>query len=284
MSILPRHAEAKLVGCIDPEPSALDWAKANFPNLSCSQDLQEILGKTKADAVIISGVPWLRAAQTIKSLEAGLSVLTEFPFATSLADAVRVLDASRRTGKPLLVAAQTDASGVTILRRLLDKKKVGTVTHVSWIDRRSVSTEEKASVSYSQLVSVGVHHLGRLRQILGTDPMSLMARCSRSPWGHFQYGSTTEAFVKMKNSIHVQYHGSLGSRDEQTLWIEGDKGVLKAEKSRIWWRKLGWKFFLPLSPRKSSLDAPIQEPELLLSQLAAAVRGELRSRPPDEEN
>ena len=284
MSFVRRHPDVTPLGYVDPDSSALQWVKTNFPELSCSQDLEALSHKISADAAIIAGTPWLRATHAIKALEAGLTVLVEAPFATSLTDAARVLDVSRRTGKLLLVAAPSDTiPGDSMLRRLLDSKRVGTITHVSWIDRRSVSSEEDASVPYSHLVSVGVHHFERLRRILRADPVSLIARCNRSAWSPYQHGSTTEAFVKMENNIHFQYFGSLTSRqNEHILWIEGDKGVLKVENSRIWWRKLGWRFFVPLSLRRFSLQEPVQDSESLLSQLDAGVRGDLGSRTNNE--
>ena len=272
------------VGCVDPDSSALDWVRTHFPKVPYGTDLHTVLYKVNADAAVIAGSPWVRAGETIKALEAGLAVLAEFPFAMSLTDAARVLDVSQSTGKPLLIAGSGTIPCVSVLRGLLDDKKLGAITHVSWIDHRFVSSEAEASVPYSQLVSIGVNHLQALRQILGTDPVSLISRCSRSSWSQYQHGSTTEAFVRMQNGIHVQYHGSLTSnQNEHILFVEGDKGALKAEKSRVWWRKRGWRFFLPLSLRKFSLQE-LWQPDSLLTQLGAGVRDELPSNTSDEDN
>jgi hypothetical protein len=62
----------------------------------------------------------------------------------------------------------------------------------------------------------GIHHFDSLRRVLGVNPVSLMARCSRAPWSAYRHGSTTEALLEMEHNIHVQYHGSLTSnRNEQ---------------------------------------------------------------------
>jgi hypothetical protein len=106
--------------------------------------------------------------------------------------------------------------------------------------------------------------------------VSLMARCSKAPWSPYRHGSTTEALLEMEHNIHIQYHGSLTSnRDEHTLWIEGDRGVLRTDRSRLWWRKRGWRFFLPIRGRKISASNAPKYPHsgmiIWLNQLKAAV-------------
>jgi predicted dehydrogenase len=133
------------------------------------------------------------------------------------------------------------------------KNTVGTVTHVSCIDRcsRRAPNDDLATAAYSQLLDTGAHHFDSLRSILGVNPVAVMARCTKAPWSEYHHGSTTEAVLTMESNIHVHYHGSLTSnRDEHSLWIEGDKGVMRTYRSRLWWRKRGWRFFVPLRVRK----------------------------------
>jgi predicted dehydrogenase len=81
----------------------------------------------------------------------------------------------------------------------------------------------------------------------------------------------------MENNVNIQYYGSLTSnRYESALWIEGDKGVLRADQAHVWWRKRGWRFFLPLRmakiPPGDALKYPREGTATLLDQLDAAVR------------
>jgi hypothetical protein len=107
------------------------------------------------------------------------------------------------------------------------------------------------------------------------QPVSVIARCGKAPWSPYQHGSTTEALLEMEHSIHVQYYGSLTSNRSAHCWcIEGEKGMLWADR-RVWWRKRGWRFFLPMrwhktSPRETR-TAPYAGATLLLNQLRAAV-------------
>ena len=146
------------------------------------------------------------------------------------------------------------------LQQLVREGRVGTITHVSCVDRRSCPAQGNflAQADYAQVLDVGAHHFDNLRSMLGVNPVSVMARCSKAPWSAYRHGSTTETLLEMDHNIHVQYHGSLTSnRNEHALWIEGDRGVLWTDRSRLWWRKRGWRFFLPIRARKILAgDAP----------------------------
>lgn len=276
------------VGCVDPEASALDWVKNSFPHLSnaCYEDLEKALKDIKADAVIIASPPALHATHAIMAVEAGLAVMIEKPFAVSLADAAQVVDASQRTGRPVMVAQNYRyARCERTLREFVREGKVGNITHVSCVDRRMrpVKGNFLARVDYPQVLDVGAHHFDSLRSMLGVNPVSVMARCGNTPWSEYRHGSTTEALIEMEHDVHVQYYGSLtANRYEHELWIEGDKGVLWTDRSRLWWRKRGWKFFVPIRSRKipagDALKYPREGTATLLNQLQASV---IEGRPPE---
>jgi predicted dehydrogenase len=289
LEITHDHAGVTSVGCVDPDLSALDWTKMQFPKLrnSCYLELGEALKNTRADAAIIASPLALRTGHAVTALDAGLAVMIMNPFATRLSEAAKVLEASHRTSRVVMVA-QNDrfVRAERTLQQLVREKKMGTVTHVSCIDRRShppVAETNDAQVNYSQLLDVAVHHFDSLCNILDATPLSVMARCTKAPWSDYHHGSTTEAILEMERDIHVQYHGSLTSNhSEYSLWIEGDLGVLRLSRSHVWWRKRGWRFFVPIRALTLSRgDAPKKSREdmaTLLDQFRAAV---LDERMPD---
>jgi predicted dehydrogenase len=206
--------------------------------------------------------------------------MLEKPFATSLVDGVRVVEAARRTGQSIMVAQNYRyAPCERTLQQLVGEGKVGTITHVSCIDHRARPAQGNflVGVEYAQVLDVGAHHFDSLRSILGVNPVRVMARCTKAPWSAYHHGSTTEAFVEMEHHINVQYYGSLtSSRSEHALWLEGAKGVLWTDRSRVWWRKRGWRFFLPIRLRRvppgDAAQYPREGTATLLKQFAAAVR------------
>src|SRR5262249_55824102 len=128
------------VGCVDPDPSALSWARAQVPALgsACYGDLDEALARTGANAAIVASPAAQHARDAIKALDAGLAVMIDAPSAASLAEAVRVVDAARRARRAVMVAQHHRYTRrERRLRRLVQEGKVGTITHVSCMDRRS---------------------------------------------------------------------------------------------------------------------------------------------------
>lgn len=282
LEIMRDYPDSTSVGCVDPRAPALDWVKSHFPNLRevCYEDLEKALKNIKADAAIISSPPAFHATHAIMALEAGLAVMIEKPFATSVAEGARIVEVSRYTGCPVMVGQNYRYRRCEqTLRKLLREGKVGAVTHVSYVDRRARPAQGTflSQVEYAQVLDVGVHHFDSLRSILGVNPVRVIARCGKAPWSAYLHGSTTEGILEMDNNINIQYYGSLTSnRYESALWIEGDKGVLRADQTHIWWRKRGWKFFLPLRmvkiPAGDALKYPREGTATLLDQLSAAVR------------
>jgi predicted dehydrogenase len=155
---------------------------------------------------------------------------------------------SRRLDRRAVTMADMPPAHVQTMARLLRAGRIGTVTHVSCVDRRAQSVERLASseVEYLQLLAYGADHLAWIRSLLGVDPVQVMARCGRAPWQ--PPGSLTQAFLAMAGGVHVQYHGSLVSdRDRHELWIDGERGVLSTAGYLIWFRKKGWPRFAPVA-------------------------------------
>ena len=270
------------VGCVDPRAAALDWVKTHVPSLAeaCYEDLETALKNSKADAAIISSPPAFHATHAITALEAGLAVMIEKPFATAVAEGARIVEVARRAGRPVMVGQNYRYRRCEqTLRQLLRDGKAGTITHVSYVDRRARPAQDSflSQVEYAQVLDVGADHFDSLRSMLGVNPVRVMAQCGKAPWSAYLHGSTTEASLEMEHNIHVQYYGSLScNRCESDLWIEGTKGILRADQKRVWWRKRGWKFFLPLRlakiPRGDGLKYPREGTATLLDQLSAALR------------
>jgi predicted dehydrogenase len=281
LTMARRRSDVTSVGCVDPDASAQTWARTHVPELgtACYADLDGALQSTRADAAIIASPAAQHARHAIKALDAGLAVMIEMPFAGSLGEAVQVVEVARRAGRAVMVAGRHRyARCERRLRRLVGEGKVGTITHVSCMDRRSrlARGSEPTRAEYSQVVDVAAHHFDSLRAVLGVNPVNVMARCGSAPSGEHGQRSRTEALLEMERNIHLQYHGSLTpDRDEHLLWIEGDTGVLRTDGVRIWWRKRGWPVFLPIrwgrTPAGDALTPPREGTDKLLQELTAAV-------------
>ncbi|ETX08591.1 Gfo/Idh/MocA family protein [Candidatus Entotheonella palauensis] len=280
LEIVRDRKDMNSVGCVTSQAASRDWVKQHFSSVPCYEHLADALRHVQAEAAIVASEPAQHAAQTIAALEAGLAVMVEKPLAARLADGVQMVEASRRTSRPLMVAQNYRYRRCEqALREFIRDGKVGTISHVSCIDRRDepVGDNYRSRMDYVQVMEVGEHHFDSLRHVLGVNPVRVLAHCGQAPWGGYQHGATTEAFLEMEAGIRVQYYGSLtANRYEHELWIEGEHGALRMDSQRVWWRKRGARFFLPLRmPHIQSGDAmryPRAGTASLLDQFHAAVR------------
>jgi predicted dehydrogenase len=165
-------------------------------------------------------------------------------------DGAAVFTASHGFDWRAVMMAGRRPAHVQTLARLLRAGRIGTVTHVSCVDRRARGVERLASadVEYVQLLAYGADHLAWVRDLLGVDPVGVMARCGRALGQSAPHGTLTEAFLSMASGVHVQYHGSLafdGNRHE--LWIDGERGTLRSDGYLVWLRRKGWPRFAPVA-------------------------------------
>ncbi|HVA84787.1 MAG TPA: Gfo/Idh/MocA family oxidoreductase [Candidatus Saccharimonadales bacterium] len=90
-------------------------------------DWQEAL-RYGLDAVIVASPPSVHLQQVTAALESGAHVLAEKPFAITSEDAWRMVDASRRTGRTLLIAfGWNHMPLIQGARRLMDERRIGAI-------------------------------------------------------------------------------------------------------------------------------------------------------------
>lgn len=292
LEIVRDHKDANSVGCVTSHPEARDWLGRQFPGVTCFERLEEALSQTKAEAAIVASRPGDHTAQTIAALEAGLTVMVEKPLAMTLADGVKIVEASRRAAKPVMVSQNYRYRRCEqAMQRFVREGKVGTITHVSCVDRRAEPAGDnyRLEMDYVQMMDVGVHHFDSLRTILGVNPVRVLAQCPQAPWSGYRHGSTTEAFFEMESDIHVQYYGTLtANRYAHELRIEGEHGALQMDAQRVWWRKRGARFFLPVRMPKVQPGDAMRYPRMgtasLLDQFHAAVHHGTRPETCGEDN
>lgn len=101
---------------------------ADLPGMRVVPSVEVLLAEPDVDLVIVSSPDALHADHAIAALEAGKHVLVDKPFATSLADAQRVIDAGEAAGRLLTVFhnRRWDADFLT-LRNLLGEERLGEI-------------------------------------------------------------------------------------------------------------------------------------------------------------
>jgi len=281
LEIVRDYPQMTSTACVDPEPSALASVQTHFPDLrnACYPNLDEALKNVKADAAIIASPPPYHGDHCLQALEAGLAVMVEKPFTTNVQDAVGIVERSEVLKRPVLVAQNYRfIPAERSLRQLIREGRIGKISFATCISRRQRPGRGTflGTMDYPQITDVGVHHFDSLRGMLAIDAIAISCRVSNPPWSDYRDGAVTEALIEMEGGVAVQYVGTLTSdRDEYSLRIEGEEGVLWTDRKRLWWRKKGWRFFMPVSkvsvPKGDELPYPREGTTSLLNSLRDAV-------------
>ncbi|UCF95438.1 MAG: Gfo/Idh/MocA family oxidoreductase, partial [Desulfobacterales bacterium] len=245
------------------------------------RDLSEALKKTEADAVIIASPSYLHAEHARQSLEAGLGVMVEKPFTTSVSDALALLKTAKQAGKPIMVAENFRyVPAERTIRKLMNEKFLGNVSTVTLTDRRNqpASTQGAwvADMEFVQLFEIAIHHFDSLRSFFNRKPASICAQVYNPQGSDYKHGACTKALLELRGDIHVTYLGTLTShRYAYALRIEGENGELWTNRKWVLFRKKGSRFFRPLKmvdvPPGDGKPYPREGTTSLLNSLRDAV-------------
>lgn len=283
------HPDIECVGVVDVDPDALGKIKAQVQNGSCAYfaDLDQALDQTRADAALIVSPSVHHASQTIRCMEAGLTVMVEKPFGTSVAEANTVLERAKALGKQVIVAENYRFfPAERTVRKLLLERFLGTLDNATLIDRRHMPSHTEgpwmASIDYPHLQEVAIHHFDSLRSWFEAPPGSITARVWNPPWTDYKHGANTEALIDF-GAVRVQYLGTLLShRFSFSLWIEGENGLIWTNRRMVAWRPKGSRWFRPIRNVKVPPGDEKKYPQGGTTSLLNSLRDAVRDGTPAE--
>lgn len=257
------HPDTTCVGMVDLDVSALEQSKSIVGEAACvfETELEKVLNKVEADAAVIVTPSKFHGDQSIRCMEAGLTVMVEKPLALNVAEAQRMIDRSRELKRQIIVAENYRFfRAERTVKRLLDDGVLGNIDNAVMIDRRHMPSHTEgpwlANSSYAQLQEIAIHHFDSLRCFFGAVPLSITTRVWNPNWTDYKHGTNTEALIEYDN-VRVQYLGTLLShRFSCSLWIEGAKGSLWTDRKRVFWRPNTSRWFRPV---RSSIVPPGDE-------------------------
>lgn len=173
----------------DPARSAK--ARRDFPEATIYPSAQELLAAAGAlDLVVVAAPNNAHAPLGIASLEAGLAVVIDKPFAPSAAEARQVIDTARRVGKPLSVFQNRrwDNDFLTV-QRLMQGNALG---HVSRFESRferfrpmpkagAWRESDDPSLAGGLLFDLGAHLIDQALQLFGWPETVYAEQALRRP-------------------------------------------------------------------------------------------------------
>jgi UDP-N-acetyl-2-amino-2-deoxyglucuronate dehydrogenase len=130
-AIREHHERCQLVGVCDINPRALAEAAGNTGAEGYS-NLDRMLARCDADAVIVATPSGLHSEQAIQIARGGRHIITEKPMATRWDDGKRMVAAADAAGVRLFVVKQNRRNAtLQLLKNAVDKKRFGRIYMVN---------------------------------------------------------------------------------------------------------------------------------------------------------
>lgn len=277
------YPDAKTVAVVDVEQSAISNARNTISSNSCGyfQDLSEALKKVEADAVIIASPSSLHAEHASNALKAGLAVMVEKPFTTSIKDAHNLIQSAEQANKLLMIAENFRfVRAERTVRKLMQDKLLGEVNTVTLTDRRRQPASTQGPwvphMEFAQLREIATHHFDSLRSFFERKPVNIFTQVYNPSGSDYKHGACTKALIELEGGLNIVYLGTLTShRYSYTLHIEGEYGEIWTNRKRVFFRKKGSRFFWPMKQvavaRGDDAPYPREGTTTLLNSLRDAV-------------
>jgi predicted dehydrogenase len=175
----------------------------------------------------------------LAALEAGKHVLIEKPFAPSLADAQRVVDAAAERGLIAMISQNYRFyPAPQAVKHLIAEHALGPVDSVRIAFRKYANTRPRGTPGHYALpdpllMDMAIHHFDLLRMVLGQEPQTISCHAWNPPWSNFVEPAAAAATITFDGGAVAQYSGSWASTSTPTLWA-GEWTIECADGEIVW--------------------------------------------------
>lgn len=237
-----KHPDAEIVAICDIDPETLEKVgnDLELDEKFRFLDYNELLKMGEIEAVDICTPNYVHADPTIKALLAGKHVIVEKPIALNAEEGAAMVDASRKSGKKLMVAlCQRWRSDVQALKRFIDAGDMGEIYYarVHALRRRGIPSwgvfTQKDKQGGGPMIDIGVHILDLTLWLMGhPKPIAASGLCYTKfgtrpglvglfgAWDHTNY--TVEDFatglVRFENGASLVIESSFAANIEKAIF------------------------------------------------------------------
>ncbi|QSX23351.1 Gfo/Idh/MocA family protein (plasmid) [Priestia aryabhattai] len=204
---------------------------------------EELLTSGTVDAVSVCTPNYLHASISIAALKSGVHVLCEKPMATSKEEAHAMIQASKESGKKLMIGHnQRFVSSHQKARQLIESGEIGKVYSFrtafghggpeQWsVDGKESWFFKKDEAFIGAMGDLGVHKTDLLRYLLGEEIVEVGAFVQTSAKAFANVDDNAVCVLKTESGIIGTLAASwayAGKEDNSTI-IYGEKGILRLE-------------------------------------------------------
>ncbi|MEO5807998.1 Gfo/Idh/MocA family oxidoreductase [Devosia sp.] len=234
-SVLPVFGDIprpRLVHLAEANPDLATQRAAEFGFEQATGDWRELIANPDVDVVSITTPNAFHAEMAIAALEAGKHVWCEKPMAPALADAERMADAAKASGKTTVLGYNYIQNPMMRhISQLLAEDTIGTVNHVRVEMDEDFMADPTATFYWKSEASSGYGALDDF----GVHPLSLL---------HYLFGNVSRVMASMAKPFPTRPLKDGTPRDVETFDIAsvlfeletGASGVMALNRS-AWGRK-----------------------------------------------
>ncbi len=256
LAILKMLPQFEVVALADPTPANLDRGSSLAPGAKTYSDYRKLLQeRNDIDAVVVITPSFLHAEVTIAALERGLPVLCEKPMATTVEDANRMIEASRKSGKLLYIGFQKRLVPTTAkMHELAAAGEIGPIEFVSgnlfrgdWNPKSWKYTDPKTGVATnwryltftegSALLEDGIHELDSLNWIVNDRVLRVTAAGGNNVYRQRETVDHAAVIVEYENGVKLSFDFCLfapnAGPDARRLVFIGKEGVMQPENGKV---------------------------------------------------
>ena len=175
------HPAFECVAVVEPHPEV--QALARSMGFVVFNQLSDLKSMPHLDGVYIATPTPLHAQQTIECLEAGWHVLVEKPMAIHAAEALQMLQASKRCGKSLTVGhSHSFDAPIQAMKQIIERGELGAIQMVNtwcftdWVYRPRRPEELDPLQGGGVIFRQGAHQIDILRSLCGSRVKSVKAK------------------------------------------------------------------------------------------------------------
>jgi len=217
-------------------------------------DYREMIADDEIDAIDVCTPNYLHAPMVIAALEAGKHVICEKPISTNAADARKMVEASKKSGKIFMMGFNNRFRGDTqLLKKCIEKGDLGEIYYAKtgWLRRKGIpgiggwfTTKEQSGGG--PLIDLGVHVLDLTLWLMGNPkPVYVMGSSyakfgpdmARQQGGTYDVEDLATGMVKLENGGTVFVEASWHSHVEREVTysqLVGTKGGAELDPLRIY--------------------------------------------------
>lgn len=172
--------------------------------------LDQALAAVQTDGVINVTPPQFHHEVSIKSLEAGIPILSEKPLADTFAAAQDIVNKSNATGVLHMVTQNYRYRAMAqTVKRALTSGVVGQVGAISIEFFRGPHFGGfREEMPYPLIIDMSIHHFDMMRFFLDCDPVAVYGRSWNPPWSWYKGDASAAVTLEFEGNHFVSYSGS----------------------------------------------------------------------------